>query len=103
MRGGGLLTRFGLVDLQRNDNLRVTDVVETLLSAPRLRASEIRGVLLGESQPASLDWQDFDHIGAARDLAARIGAAGEGVGAANIIILRLQLFVAALPMAHGLD
>ncbi|MGO8739744.1 AAA family ATPase [Rhodoblastus sp.] len=86
LRNGGLLTRFGLVDMDGSDNLRLTDITEKLLAARRFCPREIRGFLLGKAQPATLDWEDFDHVGSARDLAARIVAAVEGIGAANILL-----------------
>ena len=86
LRNGGLLTKFGLVDMDNSDNLRLTDVTDKLLAARRFCGKEIRGLLLGEAQPATLDWEDFDHIGSARDLAARIVVAGDGAGTANILL-----------------
>ena len=79
-----LLTRFGLIDKDGGDNMRLTDVVEQLFEASRLRTKEIRNLLLGEARPATLDWEDFAHI-RDRDLAARLVASSEGPGA-NILI-----------------
>ncbi len=85
IRDGGLAAKFGLIRVDHGGDFQLTEVVEQLLSARRLCAKEVRGLLLGDSHPATLSWEDFDHIGAMRDLAARIVAAGDGIGAANIL------------------
>ena len=86
IRDGGLAAKFGLLRVDHGGDFRLTDVVEELLSARRLCGKEVRGLLLGDSQPASLAWEDFDHIGEARELAVRIVAAGDGIGGANILL-----------------
>jgi hypothetical protein len=82
--------RFGLVEMDSGENLSLTDTVEQILSMPRLSAREVRDQLLGQARRATLDWDDFAHIGA-RDLAARIVETCED-GGANILKLCLQLF-----------
>ena len=79
-----LLTRFGLIDTDEGENMRLADVVEQLFKAPKLRTREIRNLLLGEARAATLDWEDFAHIGG-RELAARLVASSEGPGT-NILI-----------------
>ncbi|MDI9849514.1 AAA family ATPase [Rhodoblastus sp. 17X3] len=86
LRNGGLLKQFGLIQLDHGDNMRLTEVVERLLSVPRLRAREVRELLLGTSDAASLVWDDFDHIGAETDLAARLVASSTGARGANILL-----------------
>ncbi len=85
LRKDSALLRFGLVELDSNDNLSLTDTVERVISMPRLSAREVRDQLLGKTRPATLHWDDFAHIGASRDLAARIVENSEGPGA-NILL-----------------
>jgi SpoVK/Ycf46/Vps4 family AAA+-type ATPase len=80
----GALLRFGLMEMDSSENLSLTDTVEQILSMRRLSAREVRDQLLGLARHATLDWDDFAHIGA-RDLAARIVENSEG-GGANILL-----------------
>jgi transitional endoplasmic reticulum ATPase len=84
----GLLTRFGLIEKDGNDNFQISDLVGAMLSRKQLAASQIRALLLGKPAVASLGWDDFAHLGELRDLAARMVAhRGEGgSSAANILI-----------------
>ena len=84
----GLLTRFGLIEKDDNDNFQISDLVGAVLSRKRLAAPQIQALLLGKPAAASLGWDDFAHLGELRDLAERIVAhRGEGVpNAANILI-----------------
>ena len=84
----GLLTRFGLIEKDDNDNFQISDLVGAMLSRKRLDAPQIRALLLGKPAVASLGWDDFAHLGELRDLAARMVAdRGDGVAnAANILI-----------------
>ena len=81
----GALLRFGLVELDSHDNLSLTDTVEQVISMRRLSAPEVRNQLLGKPRPATLQWDEFAHIGATRDLAVRIVENSEGPGA-NILL-----------------
>jgi len=84
----GLLTRFGLIEKDENDNFRICDLVGAMLARRHLAAPQIRALLLGKPAAATLAWDDFAHLGELRDLAARMVAhRGEGVAnAANILI-----------------
>jgi transitional endoplasmic reticulum ATPase len=84
----GLLSRFGLIEIDNNHDIQITELVGSLLSRKRLAAPEIRSLLLGKPAVASLGWEDFAHIGELRDLAERIIAhREEGVpNSANILI-----------------
>ena len=87
IRDGGLAAKFGLLRVDHGGDFRLTDVVEAdFCRRDGFARKEVRGLLLGDSQPASLAWEDFDHIGEARELAARIVAAGDGIGGANILL-----------------
>jgi SpoVK/Ycf46/Vps4 family AAA+-type ATPase len=85
LRKDGALLRFGLIEMDSNDNLSLTDTVEQIISMRRLSAREVRDQLLGLARHATLDWDDFAHIGASRDLAARIVENNEAQGA-NILL-----------------
>ena len=74
----GALLRFGLLEMDSNDNSELTDTVEQVIAMPRLSARKVRDQLLGKTRPATLHWDDFAHIGASRDLAARIVENSEG-------------------------
>jgi len=84
----GLLTRFGLIEKDGNDEFQISDLVGAMLSRKRLAAPQIRAFLLGKPAAATLGWDDFAHLGELRDLAARMLARrGEGfANAANILI-----------------
>lgn len=84
----GLLTRFGLIEKDDNDNCQISGLVGAMLSRKRLGAPQIGHLLLGKPAVASLGWDDFAHLGELRDLAARmIAHSGVGVpNAANILI-----------------
>ena len=85
----GLLSRFGLIEKDDNDNFRLSDLVGDMLSRKRLAAPQIRALLLGNAGGSlRSSWDDFAHLGELRDLAARMVAhRGEGVAnAANILI-----------------
>ena len=84
LRKDGALLRFGLIEMDSSENLSLTDTVEQILAMPRLSAREVRDQLFGKARQATLDWDDFAHIGA-RDLAARIVETSEG-GGANILL-----------------
>ena len=64
----GLLTRFGLIEKDDNDNCQISDLVGAMLSRKRLDAPQIRALLLGKPAAASLGWDDFAHLGELRDL-----------------------------------
>ena len=85
LRKDGALFRFGLVEMDSNENLSLTDTVEQIISMRRLSARAVRDQLLGLARHATLEWEDFTHIGASRDLAARIVENSEGQGA-NILL-----------------
>ena len=84
----GLLSRFGLIEIDTNHDVRITELVGSLISRKRLAAPQIRALLLGKPAVASLGWDDFAHLGELRDLAERIIAhQEEGVpNGANILI-----------------
>jgi hypothetical protein len=52
----GLLTRFGLIEKDDNDNFQISDLVGAVLSRKRLAAPQIRALLLGKPAAASLGW-----------------------------------------------
>ncbi len=68
----GALLRFGLLDLVNGDEFCVSGVVEKLLTKPRLTRAGIRDLLLGKRAAPTLRWDDFAHLGTARDLTARL-------------------------------
>lgn len=68
----GFLTRFGLLEHNDGGDFWLSDLVNNLLSKRRLTPHQIGGYLLGQPAIASLDWDDFSHLGEVRDLAARI-------------------------------
>ena len=86
---GGRLTDLGLID--GKDEPRLSKTVRKVLSLPRLGSRNVSALLLGKPAAAALGWSDFAHLGALRDLAARIigasiksrGAPGTG---ANILL-----------------
>jgi Cdc6-like AAA superfamily ATPase len=83
-----LLTRFGLIEKDDNDNFQISGLVGAMLARKRLDPPQIRALLLGKPAVASLGWDDFAHLGELRELAARI-VAYRGVvvpDAANILI-----------------
>jgi len=84
----GLLVRFGLIEKDDNDNFRLSDLIDNILSKKQLAAPQIRPLLLGTPAAASLSWDDFAHLGELRDLAARILAhrGDNAPKAANILI-----------------
>jgi len=84
----GLLVRFGLIEKDDNDNFRLSDLIDNILSKKQLAAPQIRSLLLGTPAAASLSWDDFAHLGDLRDLAARILAhwGDDAPKAANILI-----------------
>ena len=84
----GLLVRFGLIEKDDNDNCRLSDLIDNILSKKQLAAPQIRSLLLGTPAAASLSWDDFAHLGELRDLAARILAhrGDDAQKAANILI-----------------
>jgi hypothetical protein len=71
----GRLSDLGLIEGQ--DSPRLSVVVHRLLSLPRFEPRRVSDLLLGEPARASLAWNDFEHLGDLRDLAARI-IAGAG-------------------------
>jgi hypothetical protein len=50
----GLLSRFGLIEIDTNHDVRITELVGTVLSRKRLAAPQIRALLLGKPAAASL-------------------------------------------------
>ena len=72
LSGHGLLTRFGLIEKDDNDNFRISDLVGAMLSRKRLAAEQIRAFLLGKPTLASLGSDDFAHLGELRDLATQV-------------------------------
>jgi transitional endoplasmic reticulum ATPase len=72
----GGLTELGLIEAQESP--RLSPVIHRLLSLPRFERRRVSDLLLGEPARASLAWNDFEHLGDLRDLAARIveGAGG---------------------------
>jgi transitional endoplasmic reticulum ATPase len=86
---GGRLTDLGLID--GKDEPRLSKTVRKVLSLPRLGSRNVSALLLGKPATAALGWSDFGHLGALRDLAARIvGASIKSRGApgmgANILL-----------------
>ena len=73
LSAAGRLSELGLIEAQ--DTPRLSVVVRRLLSSPRFEARRVSDLLLGEPARASLAWNDFEHLGDMRDLAARIVAA----------------------------
>jgi transitional endoplasmic reticulum ATPase len=71
----GRLSDLGLIEAQESPRLSL--VVHRLLSLPRFEPRRVSDLLLGEPARASLAWNDFEHLGDLRDLAARI-IAGAG-------------------------
>jgi transitional endoplasmic reticulum ATPase len=84
----GLLSRFGLIEKDDDDDVQITDLVGSVLSRKRLAAPQIRALLLGKPAVASLGWNDFTHLGELRDLAERMVAprGADVPNAANILI-----------------
>jgi transitional endoplasmic reticulum ATPase len=72
----GRLSELGLIEAQESP--RLSPVVHRLLSLPRFERRRVSDLLLGEPARASLAWNDFEHLGDLRDLAARVveGAGG---------------------------
>ncbi len=71
----GRLAELGLIE--GSEAPRPSVVVCRFLSLPRLQPRRIADMLLGPPAPASLRWNDFDHMGDVRDLAARIVASAD--------------------------
>jgi transitional endoplasmic reticulum ATPase len=84
----GLLSRFGLIEKDDDDDFQITELVGSVLSRKRLAAPQIRALLLGKPAVASLGWDDFAHLGELRDLAERMVAprGADIPNAANILI-----------------
>ncbi|HEY1862341.1 MAG TPA: AAA family ATPase [Roseiarcus sp.] len=69
----GRLAELGLIEAR--DGTRLSLVVRRLLSLPRFEARRVNDLLLGKPARASLAWNQFEHLGDLRDVAARIVAA----------------------------
>ncbi len=84
----GLLVRLGLLDCDNCGNVRISGLTETLLAARRASQTQMRNLLLGKPVAATLAWEDFAHLGGARDLAARLASSGAtaATGAANVLL-----------------
>ena len=73
---GGRLAEIGLIEAY--DAPRLSAVARRLF-LPRLDARRVSDLLLGAPARASLRWDDFEHLGNWRDLAAKVvAAAGDG-------------------------
>jgi ATPase family associated with various cellular activities (AAA) len=84
----GRLAELGLIQVR--EGTRLSPVVRRLLSLPRFNARRVGHLLLGEPARASLTWNQFEHLGDLRDIAARIVAAsvrsrGSSCRGANIL------------------
>lgn len=91
LSGNRPLVRFGLIEKDEDGNFCLSAVVDNILSKKRLDEDQIRGLLLGKRATATLGWDDFAHLGEARELAARLVAGGREPGsapgkAANILL-----------------
>lgn len=68
----GLLVRVGLLQVDSCSRYGISDVVEMLIDNKRLTRPQIRDLLLGKRATPTLGWEDFAHLGSARELAARL-------------------------------
>ena len=84
----GLLTRFGLIEKDDNDNFQISDLVGAILSRKQLDRRKSGRFFSGSRRSLRSSWDDFAHLGELRDLAARIVAprATTSPNAANILI-----------------
>jgi transitional endoplasmic reticulum ATPase len=72
----GRIAQLGLVDTR--DGPRLSNVARRILALPRLGAHRVGDLLLGKPATATLAWQEFCHLGATRELAARMVLAARG-------------------------
>jgi transitional endoplasmic reticulum ATPase len=84
----GRLAELGLIEAR--ETKRLSPVVRRLLSLPQFNARRVGHLLLGEPARASLSWNQFEHLGDLRDIAARIVAAsvrsrGSSCRGANVL------------------
>jgi transitional endoplasmic reticulum ATPase len=70
------LFRLGLV--QSRDEPRLSAVVRRILAMKTVDGRSVGEFLLGPPAKASLNWEDFGHLGASRDIASRLIAAFDG-------------------------
>jgi transitional endoplasmic reticulum ATPase len=84
----GQLAKLGLI--RASESARLAPVVRRLLALPRFNARRVGALLLGEAAHATLAWDQFEHIGELRNMAARMVAAnvrgrGSSRGGANLL------------------
>jgi DNA replication protein DnaC len=77
LSSGGRLAEIGMIEA--HDAPRLSAVASRFFALPRLGARRVGDLLLGAPTQASLHWDDFEHLGDLRDLAARtVATAGTG-------------------------
>lgn len=76
---GARLLQTGLVSDDRDGEYCVSALLKRLMRAPAQSRDELERWLMPEIEETSLSWSDFEHLGALRDLAGKILAAGEPV------------------------
>ena len=63
------LRQLGLIEDRRSDDVGLSSTVRRLIGLRSAEPQRLRAALFGPAPRASLAWDDFEHLGSARDLA----------------------------------
>ena len=78
LQPGALLNRMGLVDVGADGTCAAGEMLKAVARSSAVNGRELASRLMPPKRRPTLQWRDFDHIDAERDVAERLVRSGEG-------------------------